>query len=165
MPQWGVRPPEAKPRRALYPSYGLLPSRGKRGLGVRSSPLHGFLFLSHGLGRLSQGLAGRRSRGSRGIHRWVRSGSLRDSRLHASAIPASRGGRLRHAGGQIHPARSAVLAPWVPGRWKFTGGAPPPPPDPTTNPRGSGGSGLGEVIGDRSGVHHPTGRRRFQAPS
>ena len=58
MPQWGVRPPEAKPRRALYPSYGLLPSRGKRGLGVRSSPLHGFLFLSHGLGRLSQGLAG-----------------------------------------------------------------------------------------------------------
>ena len=55
------------------------------------------------------------------------------------------------------------------GTWpveKFTGGAP-PPPNPTTNlaGRGGGGSGLGEVIGDRSGVHHLTGRRRFQAAS
>ena len=83
--------------------FGLLPSRGKRGLRVRSSPLLSFLFLSHGLGGLSQVLAGRRSRGSRGIHRWVRSGSLRDSRLHESAIPASRGGRLRHAGGVAPP--------------------------------------------------------------
>ena len=35
---------------------------------------------------------------------------------------------------------------------------------PHYEPRGSGGSGLGEVIGDRSGVHHLTGRRRFQGP-
>ena len=35
---------------------------------------------------------------------------------------------------------------------------------PHYEPRGSGGGG-GGVIGDRSGVHHLTGRRRFQAPS
>ena len=35
----------------------------------------------------------------------------------------------------------------------------------TSRVGGGGGSGLGEVIGDRSGVHHLTGLRRFQAPS
>ena len=51
----------------------------------------------------------------RGIHRWVRSGSLRDSRLHESAIPASRGGRLRHAGGVDPPRTVGSISPM--GTW------------------------------------------------
>ena len=95
----GFVPPRLSPGELYTPLMGFFPVGGSAGWGSAARLFMAFFFFLTGSAGSARDWPAGGAVVVGGIHRWVRSGSLRDSRLHASAIPASRGGRLRHAGG------------------------------------------------------------------